>query len=115
LLGGRDKHLPLAELAREACRRCRAVITFGEAAPKLEAALLAEAGRLPANKRPKLWRRPTLAGAFEIARGLAQAGDAVLLSPACTSFDAYNNFEERGQHFRQMVLALVKEAEPSLP
>ena len=115
LLGGRDKHLPLAELAREACQRCRAVVTFGEAGPKLEAALTAEANRLPIEKRPRMQRQPTLAEAVEKTRGLAQAGDAVLLSPACTSFDAYNNFEERGQHFRQLVLAMLKEAEPSLP
>jgi UDP-N-acetylmuramoylalanine--D-glutamate ligase len=39
----------------------------------------------------------------------------VLLSPACTSFDAYDNFERRGEHFRSLVGRYVKEAEPSLP
>ena len=47
LLGGRDKHLPLEEMAREACRRCRAVVFFGESAP------LAGRGR-PAGRRRSL-------------------------------------------------------------
>ncbi len=115
LLGGRDKHLPLEELAREACRRCRAVILFGEARPKLEEAVAAQAAQLAPEQRPVLLRLSTLAQAVEAARALARPGDIVLLSPACTSFDAYNNFEERGQHFRQLVRAMVKEVEPSLP
>ena len=114
LLGGREKHLPLEELAQEACRRCRAVVLFGEAAPKLEAALLEAAAALPEERRPPLVRVGGLAEAVEAARSLARPGDAVLLSPACASYDAYDNFEERGRHFRQLVLALVKEGEPSL-
>ena len=56
-----------------------------------------------------------LAEAVEAASRLAKAGDAVLLSPAATSFDAYNNFQERGQHFRDLVQDIIdKEAEPSL-
>ena len=115
LLGGRDKHLPLEELAEEACRRCRAIVFFGQSGPKLEEAVAAAAARLPQKERPSLLRLSTLTEAVETAHRLARAGDVVLLSPACTSFDAYNNFEERGQHFRQLILAMVKEVEPSLP
>jgi UDP-N-acetylmuramoylalanine--D-glutamate ligase len=108
LLGGRDKHLPLEYLAREAHERCRAVVTFGEAGPLLAAAI--EAG----GERAQLVRESDLESAIAAAMGLAQPGDVVLLSPACTSFDAYDNFEQRGQHFRDMVRQRAGEAEPSL-
>ncbi len=113
LLGGREKHLPLDELAREACRRCRAVVFFGEAGQLLEDALQSAAATHPPDQRPGLVRVPGLAEAMEEAYALARPGDAVLLSPACTSFDAYENFEERGAHFRRLVLALVQEVHSS--
>ena len=113
LLGGRDKRLPLEELAGEALRRCRAVVVFGESAGKLEAALR-EAKRSQ-GKAARIVRAGTLDEAFEAARRAARPGDAVLLSPACTSFDAYENFERRGEHFRSLVGRYVKEVQRSLP
>jgi UDP-N-acetylmuramoylalanine--D-glutamate ligase len=107
LLGGRDKHLPLEGLAREASQRCRAVILFGESAPKIEEAL---AGSSVPRKRVESLDEAVLA-----ARAEARPGDVVLLSPACTSYDAYDNFERRGEHFRELVQQMVKEAAPSLP
>ncbi|KKL10698.1 hypothetical protein LCGC14_2553210, partial [marine sediment metagenome] len=95
LLGGRDKHLPLEELAQEAQRRCRAVILFGESGPKLEAAL--REATAAAGKGMRIVGVATLPEAVEAARAAARPGDAVLLSPACTSFDAYDNFEDRGE------------------
>ena len=114
LLGGRDKHLPLEKLAEEACRRCRAVILFGESAGKLEEALRQALAQGPRQRRPPLVRVSGLTEAVEAARAAAQQGDVVLLSPACTSFDAYDNFERRGEHFRTLVQGLVKEVAPSL-
>ncbi len=114
LLGGREKRLPLEELAREAVRRCRAVVCFGEAGPLLEEALrsAAEASTTPA----PVERVETLADAVTAARRHAKAGDVVLLSPACTSYDAYENFEERGEDFRHIVAALAsKGGKPPSP
>ncbi len=119
LLGGRDKNLPLEELAAEAIRRCRAVVVFGESAEKIERALL-EAGPTGG---AVVRRVDGLAEAVEAARSLARPGDVVLLSPACTSYDAYESFERRGEHFRSLVGQLEKpslsstegEAQPSLP
>ncbi|HET9476293.1 MAG TPA: UDP-N-acetylmuramoyl-L-alanine--D-glutamate ligase [Dehalococcoidia bacterium] len=109
LLGGRDKHLPLEELAVEAAGRCRAVVLFGESAPKLQEALREGA------PGTRVIRVDTLAQAVEAASAAARAGDVVLLSPACTSYDAYENFERRGEHFRTLVTPLVKEVLSSLP
>jgi UDP-N-acetylmuramoylalanine--D-glutamate ligase len=114
LLGGRDKHLPLEELAAEAQRRCRAVVLFGESAPKLEAALR-QGGAGAGAGGADIVRVPGLPEAVDAARRYARPGDAVLLSPACTSFDAYDNFERRGEHFRSLVGQYVKEVQPSLP
>jgi UDP-N-acetylmuramoylalanine--D-glutamate ligase len=110
LLGGRDKHLPLEELAREATRRCRAIVLFGESAGKLEKALRGRAAR----GRPPLIRVADLPEAVEAAHAAAQQGDVVLMSPAGTSFDAYESFERRGEHFRSLLRQFVKEVEPSL-
>jgi len=113
LLGGREKRLPLDELASEAVERCRAVVCFGEAGPMFEEALRPVADAtgvtLPID------RVGTLAEAVEAARARATEGDVVLLSPACTSYDAYDNFEQRGEEFRTIVRGLASKGgkEPS--
>ena len=99
LLGGRDKKLPLDTLITELPERARAIVCFGEVAPGW-AQQLRRAG-LPC-ERPV----DDLAEAVTAARHLAQPGDAVLLSPGGTSFDAYPNFQARGEHFRALVEAL---------
>lgn len=101
LLGGRDKHLPLGELAEEAARRCRAVITFGEAGD-LYASAVREAASGPLEVR----RVDDVAAAVEAAAAVAQEGDVVLFSPGGTSFDAFPNFEARGAAFREAVARL---------
>ena len=102
LLGGRDKHLPLGELAREAVERCRAVVGFGEAGPIFaEAVAGARDG-----ERPVIEQAGSIEEAVAAAARLARAGDVVLCAPAGTSFDAYRNFEQRGAAFRDAVEAL---------
>ena len=99
LLGGRDKKLPLNNLSRELPGRARAIICFGALAPAWSAQLrragLDCTGPLD-----------SLEEAVEAARAAAHAGDAVLLSPGGTSFDAYPNFQARGDHFRALVEAM---------
>jgi UDP-N-acetylmuramoylalanine--D-glutamate ligase len=109
LLGGKDKDLPKDELAQEALRRCVGIVFFGADGPLLEAAIEANAAFVPFEERPVATRVATLAEAVAEARGMAGDGDVVLLSPACTSFDAYNNFEERGDEFRRIVRAMAAE------
>jgi UDP-N-acetylmuramoylalanine--D-glutamate ligase len=102
LLGGRDKHLPLEDMLVEAEAKCRAIVCFGESRHTLAEAVRATT--------VQVHEVETLPAAFEVAAGLAQAGDVVLLSPACTSFDAYPNFEARGEEFRALVARLMEVA-----
>ncbi len=102
LAGGRDKKLPWEEFAREAVRRVRYLITFGEAgemiAGKVEEAARATSGRLEGIQRVQ-----TLEEAVEAAARVARPGDVVLLSPGGTSFDAFRDFAERGDRFKELV------------
>lgn len=100
LLGGRHKNLPLEGLAAEAAARCRAVVCFGEARDLLAAAMSDE-GIQPVVAED-------LDDAVRAAEELVAAGDVVLLSPACTSFDAYPNFERRGEEFRALVAEIAQ-------
>jgi UDP-N-acetylmuramoylalanine--D-glutamate ligase len=106
LLGGRDKDLPKDELAQEALIRCSGIVFFGQDGPLLEAAVEANAASVAYEERPQTARVTTLEEAVRAAHEMASPGEVVLLSPACTSFDAYANFEARGEHFRQLVRAL---------
>jgi UDP-N-acetylmuramoylalanine--D-glutamate ligase len=97
LLGGQDKGADFATLADLLPGRVRHLILMGEARGTIAAAL---SGVVPATQVK------TMADAVEAAHLRAQPGDAVLLAPACTSFDAYRSFEERGDDFRQLVQQL---------
>ena len=100
LAGGRDKDLPWDAWAEEVTRRVDHLILFGEAAPKIAAALQPFAGR----SRPMTTDRCTgLEQAVQAAAQRAETGDVVLLSPGGTSFDAFADFAERGDRFRALV------------
>lgn len=94
LLGGKHKGEPYTELLPELEGRVKTVIAYGEAAPLIEADLQ---GRAPVER---------VDGPFEAviarARQVATSGDAVLLSPACSSFDMFRNYEERGRRFCEL-------------
>jgi len=102
IAGGRNKGLDLGVLAG-ASDRVRAVVAIGEAADEVAAAF---AGRVPV--RPAA----SMAEAVELASALAVSGDAVLLSPACASFDWYRSYGERGDDFARCVAALTGSAAP---
>ncbi|MEM5776343.1 MAG: UDP-N-acetylmuramoyl-L-alanine--D-glutamate ligase, partial [Anaerolineaceae bacterium] len=100
LLGGRDKHLPWDQLAGQVRASVDHVIAFGEAAPLVLGAL----GNVEEGRRPyTIDHCETLALAVERAAELAEPGDVVLLAPGGTSFDEFNNFEERGDRFKEWV------------
>jgi UDP-N-acetylmuramoylalanine--D-glutamate ligase len=100
ILGGRDKHGDFGRLSAPISRAARVVLTIGEAAPAIETAI---AGAAP------LESCGTMEKAVGRAAELARAGETVLLSPACASFDQYANFEERGAHFAELARRLAGE------
>ncbi len=104
LSGGRDKHLPWEEYARLVHRKVRHLVLFGEAADLIEGNVRKEAP--DGDPLESIEKYETLAEAVEAAARLARPGDVVLLSPGGTSFDAYKDFAERGEHFRKLVNAL---------
>ncbi|MBI4316208.1 MAG: UDP-N-acetylmuramoyl-L-alanine--D-glutamate ligase [Chloroflexi bacterium] len=112
LAGGRDKKLPWDELMVLARQRVRKLVVFGEAADLIAEAAEAENMKVESRRykmAPKFLevvKCATLAEAVQKAGELARPGDVVLLSPGCTSYDAYKDFVERGEKFREMVIAL---------
>lgn len=101
ICGGADKNLSFEPLADALCARAKAVVLTGETAEKIRHVLTTrpevQNGALP------IYRDTDFRGAVELARSIAKDGDVVLLSPACTSFDAFRNFEERGDVFCEIV------------
>jgi UDP-N-acetylmuramoylalanine--D-glutamate ligase len=94
LLGGKHKGEAYTPLLEEMEGRVRAVVAYGEAAPRIEADL---AGGVAVER---------VDGPFEAvvarARALARPGDALLLSPACSSYDMFRDYEERGRRFGEL-------------
>lgn len=106
LLGGRDKDLPWEEVLLLALKKSRCIIAFGEPGEKQVGDkvqhLLSRMGAAP----DVLIRVPTLEEAVRRTHEIAQPGEVVLLSPGGTSYDAYQDFAERGEHFRRLVSEL---------
>ncbi len=98
IMGGRDKGGGYQALEAPIAAKLRALVVMGEAADSITAALGHLVPTLPA---------ADMAAAVRLAADLAQVGDAVLLSPACASFDMYASYHERGEDFCRHVRHLT--------
>lgn len=101
LAGGKDKNLPWEEMLLLALQKARHIVAFGHVGDQIVEKVHALAG-----SDAPVTRVATLTEAVATAIDHAQPGDVVLLSPGGTSYDAYVDFVERGEHFRQLVMAL---------
>lgn len=110
IVGGSDKNIDFTPLGEEISKshHVKSVILMGETKQKLERAIEnAVRVRRGLNKRDtplELISAETYQEAFTVARIMAEAGDTVLLSPACASFDMFLNYRERGDVFRSFVM-----------
>lgn len=104
LAGGKDKQLPMDDWARLIRERVSGVVLFGHDAAKIRAAL-DRAGYEPGRIRSS----GSIPEAVRVGFELASPGEAVLLSPGCTSYDMFRDFVERGEVFAQAARTLARE------
>ena len=97
VLGGKDKGSPYSILREPLRQRARAVMLIGAAAEKIAADL---------GDAVPIERAGTIERAVEQATAIAKPGDVVLLAPACSSFDQFENYEHRGRVFKSLVMQL---------
>jgi UDP-N-acetylmuramoylalanine--D-glutamate ligase len=97
LIGGRDKGNDYARLYELVKKHVRCVVAIGESAAKVIAAFEGLVPVVPAG---------SMAEAVRVAAAHAEQGDVVLLSPACASFDWFDNYEHRGRTFKELVMTL---------
>lgn len=105
LAGGHDKKLPWEEAARLILHKTHDVILFGEAAD-LIARALERAGQEITSAKTTVHRCANLEEAVKLTVQIAKSGDVVLLSPGCASYDAFRNYAERGERFKELVMQL---------
>ena len=104
ICGGYDKHIPFAPLGKILVEKAKAVVLTGATAPAIEDSIRKTPGfnetTLP------LYYEPDFKKAVLQASSIASAGDIVILSPGRASFDAFPNFEARGNYFKEIILSL---------
>ncbi len=108
IAGGYDKKLPLDGLAREIAREAEGLVTIGETGPELARQTRRAAG--DGSERPVVEQAETLEEAVERGLQLSPSGGSLLFTPACASFDMFENSEERGKKFKKLVRRRARSA-----
>ncbi len=101
IAGGYDKKIPYEPLAPEILTHVKTLVLMGATGPRIEAAVRACPGF--DESALTILHADSMQHAVELARGAAQPGDVVSLSPASASFDLYPNFEVRGRDYKNIV------------
>ncbi len=115
IAGGYDKNLSFDELGQKIAENAKAAILLGQTAQKIADAIRnARTSLRGAKRRSNLKPRNTqieivdsLSEAVDLANRLAETGDVVLLSPACASYDMFDNFQHRGRQFCKLIHQIV--------
>jgi len=109
IAGGKDKGIEFDELGTEINARVKVLVLTGAAKNQIHDAVVSAVNHCSsdAGKALEIFMFDDFEDAVQTASGLAVSGDIVLLSPACTSFDRFKNFEERGKLYKDIVNRLV--------
>ncbi|MCR4337950.1 MAG: UDP-N-acetylmuramoyl-L-alanine--D-glutamate ligase [Candidatus Omnitrophica bacterium] len=102
ICGGRDKHIDFSVLTPLVKAKVKMIAAIGEARPKIKSTF---------GDVVEVHEFASLEDAVKFSRTCAQQGDCVILSPMCSSFDMFTNFEERGKVFKEIVRKLKSEIE----
>jgi UDP-N-acetylmuramoylalanine--D-glutamate ligase len=120
IAGGYDKNLPFDKLGEKIAQKAKTAILFGQTAPKIRCSILNNRYSMRGkqehsveisqskieNRKSKIESVDSLAEAVQLANQLTVSGDVVLLSPACASYDMFENYEQRGMEFIKIVKSL---------
>ena len=106
IAGGRDKRVSFAELAEKINDKVSVLVLMGSAASKIENDVIKSKNY--SKEKLSIIHANSMNEAVQAAFNNSKSGDIILLSPACTSFDSYKNFEERGKDFKKIVNNLNK-------
>lgn len=104
IIGGYDKHIPFEPLCGPLCACAKAVVFTGATGQTIKS-VVTKSDAFKASPF-RIYDEPQFDKAVRKAASAAEPGDIVILSPACASFDAFKNFMERGERFREIILGL---------
>jgi len=105
IAGGYDKKVAFDELGQKIAKSAKVAILIGQTAEKIAGAIKASN-----QNKTRIEFVGSLAEAVQLANRLAESGDVVLLSPACASYDMFENFEHRGREFIKLVKGLTSQS-----
>jgi UDP-N-acetylmuramoylalanine--D-glutamate ligase len=104
MVGGGDKGMPFDAMVDQLLSRAKGVVCYGETGPRLYD--MFEKQKARTGSGTQIVQGTDFSDAVKQASALADSGDVVVLSPACTSYDMFTNYEQRGEAFRDAVAAL---------
>jgi UDP-N-acetylmuramoylalanine--D-glutamate ligase len=111
IAGGYDKNLPFDEFGKKIVQKAKAAILIGQTAPLIAGAISnakIKRGTSHERRATKIEIVDSLSDAVNLANELAETGDIILLSPACASYDMFENYEKRGNEFIKLVKSTKK-------
>ena len=107
IVGGYDKNIPFDALGERMANKAKAAILLGQTAKKIAEAIEKKLATEDTERAIKIEIVDSLSEAVDLANRLAVSGDVVLLSPACASYDMFDNFQHRGQEFVKLIKQLT--------